>query len=519
MAARPETGTVGLPPDAPCGALAFGDNGVIVDANAQLHAWLGYAPGELVGRSVDTLLSPSGRVFYSTHFFPLLRMQGRADEIQLMLRSAGGEDAPFLISGVRDTTAVPPLIRCALMTMGRRREFEAALLAARKAAEAATQAKDEFLAMVSHELRNPLSAILGWARLARSGRLDAAMMARALETIERNALAQTQLIEDLLDVSRIVSGKLRLSPRLTELSAVVAAALDTARPSAQAKGISLHSALDPAAGAVHADPDRVQQMVWNLVSNAVKFTPKDGRVQVSLTRAGSRVRLEVSDTGAGLSAAQIPYLFDRFWQADPSAQREKTGLGLGLAITRSLVELHGGTLEVSSPGPGEGATFTIEFPLAVSAASGQVGGSARAVLEAPEPSAATVLRGVRVLVVDDDAEARGLLRLLLVASGAQVEVAGSCDDALRRLEAQVPDLLISDIGMPGRDGFELIRQVRAGVVPAATRMPAVAVTGLARPQDRVNLLRAGFQAHLCKPVEPTEVVALAAALAALPKPG
>jgi signal transduction histidine kinase/CheY-like chemotaxis protein len=495
---------------APCGLLSFDDTGIVVHANAQLHRLLQRAEGEIVGRPVDRIMSAPGRVFYSTHLFPLLKLQGRVDELQLSLCAADGQELPVMLSAARAAADDGRIVNhCALMTVPHRHEFEHALIEARRQAESATTAKDEFLAMVSHELRTPLGAILGWARLAQSGKLTGELMARALQTIERNAKMQAQLIEDLLDVSRIVSGKLRLSPRPVDLSSAVDGAIDTARPAALTKGIELVAVLDRAAGVVLADPDRVQQIVWNLVSNAIKFTPKGGRVQVTLARAGSRVRIAVSDTGAGLAPAQLPRVFDRFWQQDPSSRRESTGLGLGLAICKNLVEMHGATIAASSAGPGQGATFTVEFPLALAAASA-ANGTAGAAGALPADQG---IAGLCVLVVDDDADAREMMRMLLQAEGAEVLAAASCDEALQRLAQRTPDLLISDIGMPGRDGFELIRQVRAGVVPPAQHVPGIAITGLARPQDRVNLLRAGYQSHLSKPVEPQEVLALVAALA------
>ena len=494
---------------APFALLSFDDDGVVHHANAQLHALLGYAPGELIGKPVDRLMTPATRVFHSTHFFPLLKLKNQVDEIHLSLRPQQGADVPVMVSAQRVVHDGRALNHCALMTIWQRKEFESALVEARRKAEAATAAKDEFLAMVSHELRTPLSAILGWVRLAQSGKLDASMQARALQTIERNAKAQGQLIEDLLDVSRIVSGKLRLSPRPVDLSPVVEAAADTARPSAQAKDITLLLALDRAAGIVYADPDRVQQIVWNLVSNAIKFTPKGGRVQVRLARVDSRVCIEVADTGPGLSATQLPYVFDRFWQNDRTTKREHSGLGLGLSICKSLVELHGGTIRADSPGLGEGAVFTVELPLAVAAPLPSRGGSTTA----PSSAGDAGLDGLQLLVVDDDEDARGLMKMLLEGAGATVRLAASTEAALAALRQQVPDLLLSDVGMPGEDGYALIRRVRAGEVPDASSIAAVAVTGLARPQDRVALLRAGYQAHLCKPVEPAEVLALVQALA------
>jgi signal transduction histidine kinase/CheY-like chemotaxis protein len=495
---------------APFGLLSFSDDGTIRYANAWLHAWLDIPAGGLTDVAIDRVLAPASRVFHSTHFFPLLKLHGRADEVHLVLRSGAGKDLPALVSAVRDTEGDPPLNHCVLMPMARRKEFEAALVDARRTAEVATAAKDQFLAIVSHELRSPLSAITGWIRLARSGKLDAVMQQRALDTVERNAQLQGQLIEDLLDVSRIVSGKLRISPRPIELGGVVEAGVDTSRPAAHAKGIDLVLTIDDAAGIVDADPARVQQIVWNLVSNAVKFTPRGGRVQVRLSREGSRVRLQVSDTGAGIAPDQLPYIFERFWQADPATRQQRSGLGLGLSICKSLVELHGGSIRAESEGPGQGAVFIVEFPLVV-AAAGTVGAAVPGPLD--DAADAAPLRDIGVLVVDDDADARGLLKMLLEGAGATVRTAAGADEAMARIREAPPHVVVSDIGMPGKDGYEFVRQMRADPSLATDGIAAIAVTGLARPQDRVQMLRAGFQAHLLKPVEPAEVIALVGALA------
>jgi len=488
----------------PCGLLSFTDDGVVRFANARLHEWMERPDdGSLVGTRFEAMLSPASRIFHSTHFFPLLKLHGVADEVLLTLRTPSGADVPVLVSAMRDLDGDEPLSHCGLLTMRRRKELETALLEARHVAEAATAAKDEFLAVVSHELRTPLSAIAGWIRLARSGKLDGATMDRALEAVERNAEAQAQLIEDLLDVSRIVSGKMRVSPRPLNLAPVVEAAITAARPSALAKDIRLVATLDTDAGIVHADRTRVQQIVWNLVSNAVKFTPKGGRVQVVLARTGSRIQLCVADTGIGIAADKLPYIFDRFWQASAAGGRENTGLGLGLSICRSLMELHGGSIRAESPGQGKGAVFTVEFPLSVAApADVAVRDGERDV------PALTSLRGVRVLVVDDDDDARALLRMLLEGAGAAVDTASSADAALEALRARLPHVLLSDVGMPGKDGYALIRDVRADAAIDHDAIAAIAITGLARAHDRVNLLRAGFQACLVKPVEPTELLAL-----------
>ena len=500
---------------APCALLAFDDAGRIVEANAQLHRWLQHEPGTLEGRAMEHILGPAARVFYSTHLFPMLRLQGAVDELYLSLRRADGSDLPCLLSAVREEAPGGAVNRCALLTMWRRRELESALLEARRSAEAATLAKDEFLAMVSHDLRSPLSAILGWAKLLTSGKLAPAKHARALDAIQRNAEAQAQLIDDLLDVSRIVSGKLRLSPRPIELAEHVEEAVDTCRSGARAKEIELRVVLDREAGSVYADPQRIRQIVWNLVANAIKFTPKGGHVEVVVQRAGSRVRLAVSDDGQGIAEADVPFLFERFWRSEDTAAGEKTGLGLGLAITRSLVELHGGTLAASSPGLGRGSTFTVELPLALEAAVASERAGASAAGGAPAP-AADALLGLDVLVVDDDEDARALLRVLFESAGASVVAAASVRDAIVAIGERAPQIVVTDVGMPGEGGEALVRHLRRHDDPALRRIPAVAITGLARTQDRIGLLRSGFQAHLTKPIEPSVVVALVASLCGRP---
>ncbi len=488
----------------PCGIVAFSDDGLIAYANPSLHAWLGKPARALLGTRFESALAPGARVFHSTHFFPLLKLHGHAEEIHLTLRTGAGVDVPVLVNAVRQSGPEGALNHCAMITMHRRKEFESALVDARRAAETATAAKDQFLAIVSHELRTPLSAITGWIRLARSGKLDPEMMTRALETIDRNAEVQAQLIEDLLDVSRIISGKLRISPKPLNLAPLVENALDTARPSASAKGVTLQAALDPAAGIVHADAARVQQIVWNLLANAVKFTPRGGRVQVVLSRVGSRVQINVADSGIGIAGDQLPYLFERFWQAQAGGQREASGLGLGLSICRSLVELHGGSIRAESAGAGCGAAFIVELPLALADTSVAAG-------VAPDVDAHRSLGGVRVLVVDDDADARSLLTMLLEGSDATVRTAASVDEALDRMRAEPFAIVLTDVGMPGKDGFAFMRELRSNPELANGAAIIVAITGLSRSEDRVRLLRAGFQAHLAKPVDPAELVALVSA--------
>ena len=398
-----------------------------------------------------------------------------------------------------------------------RRAFtEAAALVERRAAEAeaAARAKDEFLAVLSHELRRPLNAVYGWARMLQSGGLDAAAAARALDVIVRQSNAQVQLIDDLLDVSRVITGKMRLDVRLVDPRAVVEGALDAVRLAAEAKGIRLEPVLDPHAGPITGDPARLQQVVWNLVMNAVKFTPHDGRIHVSLQRVASHIEIVVSDTGRGIDAGVLPFIFERFRQADSSATRAHAGLGLGLALARHLVELHGGTLSAHSEGEGKGATFVVTLPLAAgdltSARAPRMLSAAGA--EAP-PSAGRDLRGVRVLLVDDDGEALELATTILAGAGAEVRTCRAAAEALEVLREWRPNVLVSDIEMPGEDGYSLIRKVRGLASADGGRTPAVALTAYGRTQDRTRSLTAGFNMHVPKPVDPGEFTTIVASLA------
>jgi PAS domain S-box-containing protein len=372
--------------------------------------------------------------------------------------------------------------------------------------------KDEFLAIVSHELRTPLNAILGWSRLLRTRELDPATIARALETIERNAKSQAQLIEDLLDVSRIIRGKLRLQVRPVELLPVIEAAIDAIRPAADAKNIQLESALtklDPVLG----DPDRLQQVVWNLLSNAVKFTPEGGRIQVRLQQIGSHAQIQVSDTGQGIRANFLPYVFDQFRQADSSTTRVHGGIGLGLAIVRNLVELHGGTVSVASQGEGQGSTFTVELPLQTLSRPGS--DSPLNSLQAAEimPNPALALSNLQILVVEDDPDARDFLTTVLEQGGARVNPVASVREAMVALEKFEPDVLVSDIGMPGEDGYALIDQVKVLEAEQERQIPAIALTAYATEDDRRRVLSAGFQLHMPKPIEPDDLVEAIANLA------
>jgi signal transduction histidine kinase/ActR/RegA family two-component response regulator len=385
---------------------------------------------------------------------------------------------------------------------------------ARHQAETASRMKDEFLMTVSHELRTPLTAIYGWARMLVTGQIHPQQRQRALETIERNARAQTQLVDDLLDVSRAISGKVRLDIRPVNVADVIRAAVESMQPAASARNIHLPTVIDPAAGWISADRERLQQIIWNLLSNAIKFTSMGGTVQTRLHQHAEQVEIVVSDTGIGIAPEFLPFVFDRFRQEEPGTTRQHGGLGLGLAIVRHLTELHGGRVAVESEGPGSGATFRVFLPLTAKAADAPPANDAVAVPQAFAAASSSRLDGLRVLVVDDEPQARELFGLIVENAGADVRLSGSASEAVDVVHTWSPDVLVSDIEMPREDGYGLIARVRNDDGLDGTRLPAIAVTAHSRAEDRLKALEAGFQYHLAKPVEPTELVAAIASLVA-----
>ena len=404
-------------------------------------------------------------------------------------------------------------------TEARRSEAErAALLSreqeARAEAERASRAKDEFIATVSHELRTPLNAVLGWSRLLRTGRLDPAATERAMEAIERNATTQAQIVDDLLDVARIVRGRLKLDIREADLGAAVEAAAETVRPAASAKGIGLEIDVEEGAGTVRGDPARLQQIVWNLLANAIKFTPAGGRVWVQVRRLPDLIRLEVRDDGAGIDPDFLPHVFERFRQGDSSPTRAHGGLGIGLAIVRHLVEAHGGSVSASSPGRNQGAVFTVDLPTPLDAPRSPPRTAPRSAGRPwHPPGEVPSLSDLHVLVVDDDDDTLDALRHLLEQAGARVSTAASASSAFQTLVGEPPDVLLSDIGMPGEDGVSLIRRVRGLEPDRGGSVPAAALTAYTQPSDRERALSAGFQTFLAKPVDPRELAAAVARLA------
>jgi signal transduction histidine kinase len=442
---------------------------------------------------------------------PVVALTGIGDEeVAVELMKAGAAD--YLNKNTLTPERLERSLRYAI-ALQRAEEERRQLLEreqqARMQAQAANRAKDEFLATLSHELRTPLNAILGWSRLLASGHLDGATARRAVEIIERNTRLQAQLIEDLLDISRIVTGKLRLDFRTVDVRTIAEGAIEAVRTTAEGRGIVLECDLAAADELILCDPGRMQQVVWNLLSNAIKFTPPSGRVNVRVWRDDGLVTVQVSDTGAGIQPDFLPHVFDRFRQQDPATTRKYGGLGLGLSIVRHLVELHGGTVTASSEGEGRGATFTVTVPVApartVESTTEQLAAS-EAIGQLPS------LAGLRVLVVDNEADARALVATVLERCGARVRTAPSAVEALALIQREPPDVLISDIAMPGEDGYDLIRKVRA-LDGTARQLPAAALTAFATASDRARALLAGYQAHLPKPVEPSELAAVVAALA------
>jgi signal transduction histidine kinase len=463
----------------------------------------------------------------STGLNTFVTLHGAADELPVVILSglndettaikcvnAGAQD--YLIKGEVNSHLLIRSLRYAVargLLEKERTQLLARERAARAQAEAANRAKDEFLAMVSHELRTPLSAMLGWSRMLTTGKLDPDTVSRGIEAIERNARAQTQLIGDLLDISRITTGKLQLNVRPLSLDSVITNVIDAMRPTAQAKQILLQVNLDANAGAISGDPDRLQQIIWNLLSNAIKFTPAGGRVKITLERAGTHIQLTVADTGQGISAEFLPHVFERFRQADSSSTRKFGGLGLGLSIVRHLVELHGGTVQVESPGEGQGATFKITFPLLTEYEESFAN---RDLVEHSADGSATTetsLKGLRVLVVDDDDDSRAVIREMLLQFGAEVLTAASANDALQALELWSPDVLLSDIEMPNEDGYSLLQKIRSKDGKSGGLIPAAALTAYGRSEDRVRVLKAGYQSYLPKPVDPHELALVVASLA------
>ena len=507
----------------------------MLDVNGKVASWnvgaqriKGYAADEIIGQHFS-IFYPQDVVDsgWPAHELREATATGRFVDTGWRVRKDGSTFwANVTITAMRDESG--KLLGYAKLTrdLTERRRAEAMQLAsqerdeildaernARMTAQRATRVKDEFVATLSHELRTPLSAILGWTQVLLRGQAASATdQRRAIEVIDRNARAQVQLIDDLLDLSRIMTGKLRLDLRQVAIIDIVQAAIDSAAPSAATKEIRLISLLDPGRAVVNGDAGRLQQVVWNLLTNAIKFTPRGGQVQVVLQRVNSHVELSVSDTGVGIPASFLPQVFERFSQRDGSSTRAHGGLGLGLAICRQLVELHGGSIRAASPGEGLGATFSVNLPVSImQVESERERAHPTAELSDADALAMPRLDGAHVFIVDDEPDARELLLRVLVDQGATVTAFESADAALTALAASRPSVIVSDVGMPGTDGYQMIRTLRASE-PRDSRIPALALTAFARAEDRKRALVAGFQAHLAKPFDVAELVLLVAGL-------
>jgi PAS domain S-box-containing protein len=505
---------------------------IITSWNKGAERIFGYSANEMIGTSITRIIPPELQS-QETEIVARIRRGERFDHFDTIRLTKDGRrlHVSLTISPIKDTHGNVVGASKIARDITDRKLAEEALREAQKIAQEASTAKqrlleseraarseiekashmkDEFLATLSHELRTPLNAVLGWANALRLGRPGPEELREGLEAIERNARAQAQMIDELLDMSRIISGKVRLDVQRLDLPAIVAASIDAVRASASTKGVRLQIVIDPLNAPVSGDPNRLQQVFWNLLNNAVKFTPKQGRVQVLLQRVDSHVEVSIIDTGEGISSDLLPYIFDRFKQADASTTRHHGGLGLGLAIVKQLVELHGGSVRAESAGLGKGATFIVSFPLLalhVPPDERESQNSLSKLRDVP-PLPTISLKSITVLVVDDEPDARHLLKRLLESAGAAVHLARSAEDGMAQLLAKPVDVLICDIGMPDEDGYSLMRRIRALDDSQKSEVAAVALTAYARLVDRTAAIRAGFQNHLPKPVEPAELLAV-----------
>ena len=513
-------------------------DGVITSWNPGAQRIFGYVADEVIGKHV-TILIPEDHLDEEPGILSRIRAGERVEHyetirvrkdgthvnISLTVSPIRGADGQIIGASkiARDISARKhaerELERLLESERRSRREAEEARReaeGARREAEEASRLKDEFLATLSHELRTPLTAILGWAHMLSTGHITGDDANGVYETIERNARAQAQLVDDLLDVSRIITGKLRLDVRAVDPATFIDSAIESVRPAAEGKGVRLRKAFEAGTVSITGDPVRLQQVVWNLLTNAIKFTPPGGSIEIGLARAGENVELVVRDTGGGIAPEFLPHVFDRFRQADGRITRRHGGLGLGLSIVRHLVELHGGTVSAESEGEGHGATFTVSLPSAPTRADADALGRGQT---PPPPSDSLTTYGcpdrldrLKVLIVDDEPDTLLMLKIGLARCGAEVRMANSVAEALEAFDAERFDLLISDIGMPGEDGYELIRKVRSRPVAGGGKIPAVALTAYARVEDRLQALRSGYQMHVPKPVELAELVAVASSL-------
>jgi PAS domain S-box-containing protein len=492
-------------------------DGIITSWNHSAERMFGWTAEEAIGQAIYLIIPPELRdeeVMIISRLrqgqriehFETIRMpkDGRRLNISLTVSPIRNEEGQVIGASkiARDITEQVQIEEERAMLLASER-------AARERSDAASRAKDEFVAMISHEIRSPLNAILGWSQMLRQGTLDKEATTNALESIERNARAQAQLVSDLLDISRVITGKLRINARPVDITNSLESALESIRPAAEAKQIKIEIEREPYATVVTGDADRLQQVFWNLLANAVKFTPRGGRIEIKVARVDSHLEMAITDTGAGISAEFLPYIFDRFSQADTTSARHHAGLGLGLSIVRHIVELHGGTVTAESRGVGQGATFRVTLPVrALDIRSAESMPDALPVVTLADDIA---LDQIRIMVVDDEAETRDLLKIMLASHGAEVLVYASGAEALAQVDYCKPQVIVSDIGMPGQDGYTFIRKVR-GLGAEVGGVPAIALTAYARAEDRMRALAAGFQMHVPKPVEASELVMVIASL-------
>jgi PAS domain S-box-containing protein len=506
------------------GAIVESSNDAIISKNLQgtIQTWnpgaerlFGYTAVEAIGRPI-TMLIPADRLPEEAEILDRIRRGQRIEHYETIRVAKTGRqiDISLAISPVRDTlgriigaSKIARDITDQKQTQKEHQELLAREQAARAEAEAANRAKDDFLATLSHELRTPLNSILGWAQVLGSAHRDPGLVDRALDAITRNARQQARLVDDLLDLSSIIGGRLRLQVRTVDLVTVVGAALESIRPAAVEKALDLRTAYDSQLGPLQGDPERLQQIFWNVLTNAVKFSPRGGRIDVRVTRKQSRAVVQVSDCGIGIRPEVLPVIFERFRQGESSVTRAHGGLGLGLAIVRQLVEMHGGTVEAASPGEGQGATLTVALPLVTAKALPDLNRSIASV-------DLTLCEGIHTLLVDDEADGREVLTVYLQQCGAQVTAVGSGAEALDVLAGQRPDIVVSDIAMPVMDGYELIRRVRR--LPGGRTLPAIALTAHANADARVAALRAGYDIYLTKPVDAAELSAVVSRLGRRP---
>lgn len=520
---------------APDGYLITNTEGKIQEANQTSSVLLQVPQQYLIGKPLVVFVPEQERQDFRTQL-NRVRQVGRLEEWVIRLQPRQGEAfyAALTVTAVANSQGNVVALRWLLRNITERKQLEETQLRAalaemmnkaledeiaqrkllegelRRQAEALTQAnslKDEFLAIVSHELRSPLNAIMGFAQMLRMRRFDEATSSRALETIERNARAQAQLVEDLLDISRIVRGKLSLDVQSVNLIEVIEAAIDLVMLAARAKEVNIQTNFDVPESFVRGDSERLQQIIWNLLSNAIKFTPRHGRVEIGLRQDDSFVIIQVSDTGQGIHPDFLPYVFEHFRQEEQAKTRHHGGLGLGLAIVRQLVEIHGGTVHVSSPGEGKGTTFTVRLPLMTMPSSQEVAERSPSPENLPATDPAPNLENVSVLVVDDEIDSRELLTVILECAGAHVRAVASVDEALEILEQVQPDVLVSDVRMPTQDGYSLIRQVRSKPVEQIRQIPAIALTAHSREESSNKAITAGYQLYLPKSLEPDVLLA------------